>query len=41
MTAVRDARKAARTEFETAQKELIEAITPRQQAILMTLGVVE
>jgi hypothetical protein len=41
MAVVRDAKKIARAEYDAAQKELIDATTPRQQAILMTLGVVE
>jgi hypothetical protein len=41
MAVVRDAKKIARADYEAAQKELIYATTPRQQAILMTLGVVE
>ena len=41
MAAVREARKKARAEYEAAEKELIAAVTPRQQAVLMTLGVVE
>jgi hypothetical protein len=41
MAAVRDARKTARADYDAAQKELIDAVTARQQAILMTLGVVE
>ena len=41
MSAVREARKAARTAYEAAEKELLGALTPRQQALLMTLGVVE
>ena len=38
---VREARHKARAEYESAQKELTDATTPRQQAILMTLGVLE
>jgi hypothetical protein len=41
MAAVRAARKQARGQYEAAEKALIAALTPRQQAILMTLGVVE
>jgi hypothetical protein len=41
MAAVREARQKARAEYEAAQKDLIAAISPRQQAVLMTLGVVE
>jgi hypothetical protein len=41
MAGVRDARKQARVDHEAAQKQLIDAVTARQQAILMTLGVVE
>ena len=41
MTAVREARKQARADYDAAQAELIAAITPRQQALLMILGVVE
>ena len=41
MAAVREARQKARAEYEAAQKELTDALTPRQQAVLMTLGVVE
>ena len=41
MAAVRDVRKKARADYEAAQHELIETATPRQQAILMTLGVIE
>ena len=41
MAAVRDARKKARADYEAAQNELIDTATPRQQAILMTLGIVE
>jgi hypothetical protein len=41
IAAVRDAKKTARADYDAAQKELIDAVTPRQQAILMTLGVVE
>ena len=41
MAAVREARQKARIEYQTAQNELISATSPRQQAILMTLGVIE
>jgi hypothetical protein len=41
MSAVRDARKKARADYEAAQHELIDTATLRQQAILMTLGVIE
>src|SRR5688500_2285267 len=41
MAAVRDARKKARADDEAAQNELCDTTTPRQQAILMTLGVIE
>jgi hypothetical protein len=41
MSAVRDARKKARADYEAAQHELIDTATPRQQAILMMLGVIE
>ena len=41
MAAVRDARKKARADYEAAQNELSDTATPRQQAILMTLGVIE
>jgi hypothetical protein len=41
MAEVRKARQKARAEYEAAQKALTDAITPRQQAVLMTLGVVE
>jgi hypothetical protein len=41
MAAVRETRKQARADYDAAQNELIAAITPRQQALLMTLGVVE
>ena len=33
------ARQKARAEYEAAQLELIESLTPRQEAVLMTLGV--
>ncbi len=41
MAAVRAARKKARADYEAAEEELIATVTPRQHAILMTLGVVE
>jgi len=41
MTAVRETRKQARADYDAAQAELIAAITPRQQAFLMILGMVE
>jgi hypothetical protein len=41
MAEVRKARQKARLEYDAAQKALSDAITPRQQAVLMTLGVVE
>jgi hypothetical protein len=41
IAALRKARQAARAKYEAAQKELTDALTPRQQAILMTLGLIE
>jgi hypothetical protein len=41
IAAVREARQKAKKAYEDAQKALSEATTPRQQAILMTLGVIE
>jgi hypothetical protein len=41
IAAVREARKKARADYEAAQQELNDALTPRQQAVLMTLGVIE
>jgi len=41
MAAVREARRQARAEFDAAQEALTAALTPRQEALLMTLGVVE
>ena len=41
MTAVRETRKQARAEYDAAQAELTAVITPRQQALLMTLGVLD
>jgi Spy/CpxP family protein refolding chaperone len=41
IAAARLARQKARAEHEAAMLELIDALTPRQQAILMTFGVVE
>jgi hypothetical protein len=41
IAAVREAREKAKAEFDAAQKELSDALTPRQQAVLMTLGVIE
>jgi hypothetical protein len=41
MAAVRKSKQKARAAYETAQQELAEAATPRQLAVLMTLGIVE
>jgi len=41
IAAVREAREKTKADFEAAQKELSDALTPRQQAVLMTLGVIE
>src|SRR5688572_1745758 len=41
MAAARAARQKARENYEAAQNDLIDEITPRQQAVLMTLGVIE
>jgi hypothetical protein len=41
IAAVRKARQKARADYEAAQRELADAVTPRQLAVLMTLGVVE
>jgi hypothetical protein len=41
MADVRAAKRKARAEYDAAQEELLAATTPRQQAVLMTLGVVE
>jgi hypothetical protein len=41
IAAVREAKEKANVEWEAAQKELIDSLTPRQQAVLMTLGVIE
>jgi hypothetical protein len=41
MAAVREARQKAKKDYENAQKALSDATTPRQQAVLMTLGVIE
>ena len=38
LAAMREAREKARAELAAAQKELKEACTPRQEAILVTLG---
>ncbi len=41
LTALRDARAAARTELEAAQKELKELLTARQEAVLVSMGMLE
>ena len=41
LTAVRDARAKARAELETAQKELREVVTQRQEAQLVMMGLLE
>jgi hypothetical protein len=41
MTSVRKARQKARADYEAAQQALADAVTPRQLAMLMTLGIVE
>jgi hypothetical protein len=41
MAAVRKARQKARVDYEAAQQELVDTATPRQLAVLMTLGIVE
>jgi hypothetical protein len=41
IAAVRKARQKARADYEAAQQSLADAVTPRQLAVLMTLGIVE
>jgi hypothetical protein len=41
MAAVRKARQKARADYEAAEQDLADVATPRQLAVLMTLGVVE
>ena len=41
IAAAREARQTARAEYEAAMLELVDALSPRQQAILMTFGVLE
>ena len=41
LAAMREARDKARAELDAARKELKDSITPRQEAILVTLGVLE
>jgi Spy/CpxP family protein refolding chaperone len=41
MTAVREAREKAKEELKKAQEELKATLTPRQEAVLMTLGQLE
>jgi hypothetical protein len=41
IAAVRKARQKARADYESAQQALADAVTPRQLAVLMTLGIVE
>jgi hypothetical protein len=41
IAAVREAKEKAKADVEAAQKDLAAALTPRQQAVLMTLGVIE
>jgi hypothetical protein len=41
LTALRDARAKARAELESAQKDLKEVLTPRQEAVLVVNGMLE
>ncbi len=41
VAAMRKARQKARADYEAAQQALLGALTPRQEAILMTLGVLD
>ena len=41
LTALREARAKSRADLQAAQKELQEVLTPRQEAILVVLGMVE
>ncbi len=41
LTALRDARTKARTELEAAQKELKELLTQRQEAVMVTMGMLD
>ena len=41
LTALREARAKARADLQAAQKELQEVLTPRQEAVLVSLGMVE
>ena len=41
LTALREARDKARAEVAAAQKELKEVLTPRQEAVLVTMGMLE
>jgi Spy/CpxP family protein refolding chaperone len=41
LTAFREARDKARTELTSAQKELKEVLMPRQEAVLVTYGLVD
>ena len=41
LTALREAREKARTNLQTAQKELKEILTQRQEAVLVTMGMLE
>ena len=41
LTALREARDKARAELQTAQKDLKEVLTPRQEAVLVSMGMLE
>jgi len=41
LAALRDAREKARTELQAAQKELKDVLTQRQEAVLVTMGMLE
>ena len=41
LEALREARTAAKTSLETAQKELKEVLTPRQEAVLVSFGMLD
>ncbi len=41
LAALRDARAKARADLEAAQKDLQEVLTPRQEAVLVAMGMIE
>ena len=41
LTALREARAKAKADLETAQKDLKEVLTPRQEAVMVSMGMLE